>query len=220
MFSRIAASRPLRNLRIVLAALTKAGRRERLAREIHRSISSWTASGLRSPAKIARNEPGRPRVLVRGQRREPLPGGVERRPRPGELGQRPVLPPTQMLEQREPLSEVFRRTGRQDLEHRIAAGGPVGGRRQRTHLAAALVGLPLERLDRGLDGGDPPLPAAQLLAEAVVLLHDDLEVAGRRVRRAASSSGDGMAAEAGAAPTSSVATRTAGAAQVVNDTLV
>src|SRR6266568_4349046 len=55
MFNRIAASRPSRNLRIVLAALTNAGRRERLAREIHRSISSATWAALRSPAKMARN---------------------------------------------------------------------------------------------------------------------------------------------------------------------
>src|SRR6266545_871555 len=54
MPSRIAAIRPSRNLRMVLDALTNAGRRERLAREIHRSISSATASGSRSPAKIAR----------------------------------------------------------------------------------------------------------------------------------------------------------------------
>jgi hypothetical protein len=43
------------DLRIVLAVLTKAGSRERVAREIHRSISSVTWSRLRSPAKMARN---------------------------------------------------------------------------------------------------------------------------------------------------------------------
>jgi hypothetical protein len=39
---------------MVLAVLTNAGRRDRLAREIHRSISSATASVSRSPAKMAR----------------------------------------------------------------------------------------------------------------------------------------------------------------------
>ena len=54
MPSRIAARIPSRCLRMVLAVLTNAGRRERLAREIHRSISSATVSVSRSPAKMAR----------------------------------------------------------------------------------------------------------------------------------------------------------------------
>src|SRR6266545_2478773 len=52
--SRIAARMPSRCLRMVLATLTNAGSRDRLAREIHRSISSATPSGSRSPAKMAR----------------------------------------------------------------------------------------------------------------------------------------------------------------------
>jgi hypothetical protein len=45
---------PSRCFRIVLEALTKAGSRDREAREIHRSISSAACSMLRSPEKIAR----------------------------------------------------------------------------------------------------------------------------------------------------------------------
>ena len=74
MFSRIAASSPSRNLRIVLAALTNAGRRERLALEIHRSISSATWAGLRSPAKMARKLPSTCRPARRRRR-----GGVSLR---------------------------------------------------------------------------------------------------------------------------------------------
>jgi hypothetical protein len=53
--SRRAAMIPSRCFRMVLAALTNAGRREREAREIHRSIRSPPCSGLRSPSKMARN---------------------------------------------------------------------------------------------------------------------------------------------------------------------
>ena len=54
MFRWMAARMPLRWRRMVLAALTNGASRERDARLIHRSISSATSSGSRSPAKMAR----------------------------------------------------------------------------------------------------------------------------------------------------------------------
>jgi hypothetical protein len=53
IFSRIAARIPSRCLRMVLAVLTNASMRDRLALEIHRSMSSVACSVFRSPAKMA-----------------------------------------------------------------------------------------------------------------------------------------------------------------------
>jgi len=50
----MAARMPSRCLRMVLATLTKEGRRERVALEHHRSSSAPVSSVSRSPAKMAR----------------------------------------------------------------------------------------------------------------------------------------------------------------------
>lgn len=52
---RIAVSVPSRNVWMVLAVLMNAGRRERVALLIHRSIRAVTVAVSRSPAKMARN---------------------------------------------------------------------------------------------------------------------------------------------------------------------
>src|SRR5664279_4988697 len=53
IFSRMAARMPSRNLRMVLAALMNGARRERLALEHQRSMSSTVSSGVRSPERIS-----------------------------------------------------------------------------------------------------------------------------------------------------------------------
>src|SRR2546429_9841405 len=54
MFNWIAASSPSRNLRMVLAALTNAGRRERLAPGVPPAVGSGAGVAVESPANMAR----------------------------------------------------------------------------------------------------------------------------------------------------------------------